>query len=213
MLNPLVVFVNKDSWTPRLTLPAGWTCDGRHVTGLNGIQDQVLCLLLLDDDRLVPNCRHSNRDPSQPVPVVLHANSTRHRKEHLPGINHDVLREWGRPVVQATFSHRPEHPDPVRVQIQAVLDDHALAPGFARKYHIEHELDVLDALAFVCVCALLDVDTADAGDWVAVLNQIPGGEAKAELGAPEGADWNSRLEAVRKRADMLVSGTSPVPAG
>lgn len=215
MSNPLVVFVNRNAWMDGspLTLPAGWSQNGKLVAGLDGIRGQPLCLLLLDDDRRLPDCRHSNRDPSQPLPMILHANSKLHRDDPLVDSNHRPLLEWGRPVVQAKFSHRTEHADAIRDEIEALLRNHTLAPAFARKYHVEHELDILDALAAACVAALLDVESGAASEWAALLQQLPGAAVRAELDAAPGADWNQRLARVVKRADMLVSGISPAPAG
>lgn len=208
MSNPLVVFVNKDLWpTSPLTLPAGWMPDGSRLDGLERIRDRSVCLLLLDDNRPVPDCSHSNRDPSKPLPLIVHGNSRLHRKDRIGDDKHHLLRSWGRPMVQAHFSHEDEHADAVRTGIKALLADSRLAPAFASKYHIEHELDLLDGLASVCVAAMLDVDFSAAARWEGLVQQLPDETFKAGLSQPQNADWNDRLGRLVARADALVAGS------
>lgn len=205
MANPVVVFVVEGSWGRRMNLPRGWTEDGRCIEGAESLRGHHCCLLLLDDDEPeIPDCQHANRDPLQPLPVVRHAGSVHHKADDLGNQRtHGLLGSWGRPVLRARFSHLENNA--IFIEIGEVLEDPRRAQAFACRFHVEHELDLLDALASVCVTAVLEGDSTAREQWDGIVQQIPDEDVRIDLTKAAATDWDQKLRIVAAHADVLAA--------
>lgn len=174
MNNPVVVFVRPeklkmhlgDLWSDNWSFPLGWTLDGQGPSSVAGKEGLSYCLLLLDDNKDVPEVAHSNKDRTKRLLIVPHNSSTMHRD---PSCENDktAFGPWGRPYLCKGFSHNNSREqldweqldqNDTYTNILILFTNENSSLSFVKARESEDYLTALDNLAAICQIMMINQD-------------------------------------------------------